>query len=134
MLRKFFSSRHNFAPKGPFLGAKNWGKFAGPSEISWNIRYLEVAPIYFPKVQESSGFFWIFRRGAQDGDHFCFKALTIYLSFTRPTGENLWRFLKESAGTARPDMVESCQVGAGVPCNFWLSCAMSLGFPRGGTL
>ena len=33
-----------------------------------------------------------------------------------------------------PDMVESCQVGAGVPCLFWLSCEMILRPQRGGTL
>jgi hypothetical protein len=62
MLRKFFLCRHNIAPNCPFLGAKNRGKFAGRSEISWNIRNLEVAPIYLPKVKTSTGFFWNFRR------------------------------------------------------------------------
>jgi hypothetical protein len=40
-------------------------------------------------------------------------------------------FLK---GGHHPDMVESCQVGAGVPCLFWLSCKMILRPQRGGTL
>ena len=33
-----------------------------------------------------------------------------------------------------PDMVESCQVGARLPCLFWLSCKMILRPQRGGTL
>jgi len=48
MLRKFFSYRHKFAPKGPDLGGKNRGKMAGCYEKAWNIRNLEIEPIYLP--------------------------------------------------------------------------------------
>jgi hypothetical protein len=64
MLRKFFSCRHNFAPKRPDLGAKSRAKFAGRSEISRNIRNLEVSPIYYFLFALSSGQDRIFRHGA----------------------------------------------------------------------
>jgi len=48
MLRKFFSCRHKFAPKGPDLGAKSRAKMAGCPEKALNIRNLELAKFYLP--------------------------------------------------------------------------------------
>ena len=45
---EIFLCQYKFAPNGPNLRAKNRGKFAGRSEISWNIHKLKVAPIYLP--------------------------------------------------------------------------------------
>ena len=67
ILQKFFLYRNNFTPKGPGLGQtielkrpvgpKNRGIF-----ITCNLHWFTL--FYFPKVQASTGFFWIFRGGA----------------------------------------------------------------------
>jgi hypothetical protein len=57
MRRKNFSWRHNFAPKGPDLGGKAGEKPPVSPEKLWNIINLERAPIFWPQVQPSAGFF-----------------------------------------------------------------------------
>jgi hypothetical protein len=58
---------------------KKPGKKVGCSEKPWNISNLVLTLILFAL---SSTHNWIFRRGAQTGDHFCSIALKIYLNFS----------------------------------------------------
>ena len=96
MLRKFFSYRHNFAPKGPDFGEKDEQKRPIASKrrgifIIWRVK--EFICFYFSL---SSTQYWIFRRGARSGDRFRFQGLNINLSI--PMMKRMRKLLEERAG------------------------------------
>ena len=78
MLRKFFCSGTIWPPMALISGknsAKN-GRFLRKTVeysqlVTWKILFAL-----------SSTQYWIFRRRAGSGDHFCSRALTIYMSFS----------------------------------------------------
>jgi hypothetical protein len=75
------------------IWVKKPGKKVGFSEKPWNIINLEPTLILFAL---SSDHYWIFRRGAQTGDHFISMALTIYLIFS---DMKRWRKFFEGRGS-----------------------------------
>jgi hypothetical protein len=63
--------------------ALTWGKKTGEKRrlLRKTVEYSQVV-IWKILFALSSVQYWIFRRGAQTGDHFCSRALTIYFMFS----------------------------------------------------
>jgi hypothetical protein len=60
-----------------------WGKKTGEKRrlLRKTVEYSQLV-IWKILFALSSAQYWIFRRGAQTGDHFCYRALTIYFMFS----------------------------------------------------